>query len=78
MLNIGNNQPLPLAEFIEAIESAVGKKAQKIMLPMQAGDVPQTFADIDKLKQLTGLQPSMNIQQGMQNYVDWYRGYYKK
>lgn len=78
VLNIGNNQPLPLAEFIEAIESAVGKKAQKIMLPMQAGDVPQTFADIDKLKQLTGLQPSMNIQQGMQNYVDWYRGYYKK
>ena len=76
VLNIGNNEPLPLAEFIKAIEQAVGKEAEKIMLPMQPGDVPRTFADIDKLTALTGFKPSTDINSGMQHFVDWYREYY--
>jgi len=76
VLNIGNNEPLPLAEFIKAIEQAVGKQAEKIMLPMQPGDVPRTFADIDKLTALTGFKPSTDINSGMQRFVDWYREYY--
>jgi len=76
VLNIGNNEPLPLAEFIAAIEQAVGKNAEKIMLPMQAGDVPRTFADIDRLSTLTGFKPATGINTGMQHFVDWYRDYY--
>ena len=76
VLNIGNNEPLPLADFIKAIEQAVGKQAEKIMLPMQPGDVPRTFADIDKLTALTGFKPSTDINSGMQRFVDWYREYY--
>jgi len=76
VLNIGNNEPLPLAEFIAAIEQAVGKNSEKIMLPMQAGDVPRTFADIDRLSTLTGFKPATGINTGMQHFVDWYRDYY--
>ncbi|MFT5706880.1 MAG: UDP-glucuronate 4-epimerase [Oceanospirillaceae bacterium] len=78
VLNIGNNEPVKLSTFIAAIESAAGKEAEKIMLPMQAGDVPRTYADIDKLTALTGFKPDMSIEQGMQHFVDWYRTYYKK
>ncbi|MEH6446288.1 MAG: NAD-dependent epimerase [Oceanospirillaceae bacterium] len=78
VLNIGNNEPVKLATFIAAIESAAGKQAEKIMLPMQAGDVPRTFADIDRLTGLTGFKPDMDIETGMQRFVEWYRAYYKK
>lgn len=77
VLNIGNNEPIKLSDFIAAIELAAGKTAEKIMLPMQAGDVPRTFADIDKLSALTGFKPQTEIKAGMQKFVEWYMSYYK-
>lgn len=74
--NIGNNQPITLDRFIRAIEVAAGKEAIKEFLPMQPGDVPATYADIDDLVTDTGFSPSMNIEEGVQHFVDWYREYY--
>jgi UDP-glucuronate 4-epimerase len=74
--NIGNNQPVQLADFILAIEKACGKKAEKIYLPMQPGDVKRTFADIDQLISLTGVSPNTSIDDGMQKFVDWFLEYY--
>ncbi|MEH6345146.1 MAG: NAD-dependent epimerase [Bermanella sp.] len=76
--NIGNNQPVQLADFILAIEKACGKTAEKINLPMQPGDVKRTFADIDELVSLTGVSPNTSIEDGMQNFVDWFRGWKKR
>ncbi|MGB1926064.1 MAG: capsular biosynthesis protein CpsI, partial [Rubripirellula sp.] len=77
VFNIGNNQPVELNHFIECIEKAVGTKAIRNLLPMQPGDVPATFADIDALEHAVGFRPSTPIDVGIQNFVDWYRGYYK-
>ncbi|REG83691.1 NAD-dependent epimerase [Marinomonas pollencensis] len=77
VFNIGNNQPIELRRFIDAIESACGKKAKENSLPMQAGDVPLTFADIDELVASTGFKPATSIENGMQNFVDWYREFYR-
>jgi UDP-glucuronate 4-epimerase len=74
--NIGNNNPVKLADFIEAIETALGQSAQKRFLPMQPGDVPCTFADIDDLTQDIGFKPTTNIQTGIQRFIDWYLNYY--
>jgi UDP-glucuronate 4-epimerase len=63
--------------FIEAIEKATGKTAIKQFLPMQDGDVPATYADIDDLQAAVGFKPATPIEQGMQYFVDWYRSYYK-
>jgi UDP-glucuronate 4-epimerase len=76
VFNIGNNQPVKLMTFIEAIEKATGKTAVKQFLPMQAGDVPATFADIDDLQAAVGFKPATPIEEGMQRFVDWYRRYY--
>jgi len=76
VFNIGNNEPIALMTFIEAIEKAAGKEAKKNYLPMQAGDVPATFADIDSLKEEVGFKPNTNIENGMQKVVDWYKGFY--
>lgn len=76
IFNIGNNQPIELRRFIDAIEEACGKKAKENHLPMQAGDVPLTFADIDELIASTGFKPETSIEDGMQNFVDWYRDFY--
>ncbi len=78
ILNIGNNQPIQLADFIAAIEQATGKVAEKVMLPMQAGDVPRTYADIDRLTALTDFKPATDIGSGMQKFVAWYLDYYAK
>ncbi|WP_299199298.1 NAD-dependent epimerase [uncultured Amphritea sp.] len=75
--NIGNNEPIELSRFIQAIESAAGKTAVKEYLPMQPGDVPATYADIDSLQQATGFKPSTTIEDGMQRFVEWYKAYYK-
>lgn len=75
--NIGNNQPVELSHFIQAIEKAVGREAIKEMLPMQPGDVPATFADIDDLANDVGFRPQTSIEEGIQRFVDWYREYYK-
>ena len=62
--------------FIECIEKAVGKKALKNMLPLQPGDVPRTFADVDALVADIGFQPKTSIEEGIQRFVDWYRDFY--
>ncbi|RVU37454.1 NAD-dependent epimerase [Rheinheimera riviphila] len=72
LYNIGNNQPVALEDFISAIENAAGVKAQKNYLPMQAGDVYQTFADVGKLAAAVGFQPATPLAKGMQQFVDWY------
>ena len=75
VFNIGNNEPIALMTFIESIEKAAGKIADKNYMPMQAGDVPATFADIDSLQKEVGFKPNTNIEYGMQQFVDWYRDY---
>jgi UDP-glucuronate 4-epimerase len=77
VFNIGNNDPIELMTFIEAIENAAGKKAKKNYMPMQAGDVPATFADIDSLKEAVGFKPDTDIDYGMQQFVAWFKAYYK-
>ncbi|WP_339067906.1 NAD-dependent epimerase [Teredinibacter turnerae] len=73
--NIGNNNPVELATFIDAIEQACGKKAEKILLPMQAGDVVRTYADIDALTQATQHKPAVDIYDGVLQFVNWYKHY---
>jgi len=70
--NIGNNQPITLARFIEAIELATGKKAQRNLLPMQPGDVPRTYADVSELMEDVGFKPKTEIEDGIQDFVEWY------
>jgi UDP-glucuronate 4-epimerase len=77
LYNIGNNQPETLRDFISAIERACGKEAILDLLPMQPGDVPITYADIDSLAADTGFSPSTPLQQGIDNFVAWYRDYYQ-
>lgn len=77
IFNIGNNQPVKLMTFIEAIEKATGKTAIKEYFPMQDGDVPATYADIDDLQKAVGFKPATPIEQGMQQFVNWYREYYE-
>jgi UDP-glucuronate 4-epimerase len=74
--NIGNNNPVKLADFIKAIETALGRTAKKHFLPMQPGDVPSTYADVDDLTQDVGFKPTTDIQTGIQKFVDWYLNYY--
>lgn len=75
--NIGNNSPVGLMEFIEAIEESLGKKAQKNFLPLQAGDVPATYADISELTKDTGYMPKTGVKEGIQNFINWYLDFYK-
>ncbi|RLA02423.1 MAG: capsular biosynthesis protein CpsI [Gammaproteobacteria bacterium] len=75
--NIGNNNPIKLMEFIAAIEKALGKEAIKDFLPMQAGDVVATFADISELESAVGFKPSTPVQEGINNFVNWYQDYYQ-
>lgn len=74
--NIGNNEPVKLMQLIETIEKATGKQAIKNFLPMQPGDVPATFANVDALMRDVGFAPKTPIEVGVQRFVDWYRGYY--
>ncbi|ABC76295.1 MAG: UDP-glucose 4-epimerase [Syntrophaceae bacterium PtaB.Bin095] len=74
--NIGNNNPVELLSFIEALEDCLGKKAEKNFLPLQAGDVPATYADVDDLMRDVGFQPSTPIEEGIRRFVTWYREYY--
>lgn len=75
--NIGNNNPVPLMDFIQAIEEKLGKKAQMNYMPIQPGDVPITYANVDALKEDFGYSPSYNLKQGIGNFVDWYKDFYK-
>lgn len=74
--NIGNNTPVKLTRFIEIMEDCLGKKALKTFEPMQPGDVPSTFADIDDLARDAGFAPRTPLEDGMRRFVDWYRAYY--
>lgn len=76
--NIGNNQPVTLRRFITAIETACGKKANENLLPMQPGDVPVTYADVDELIADTGFKPATTIEDGIAKFVTWYKNYYQK
>jgi|TARA_B110000211_G_C14082599_1_gene555281 UDP-glucuronate 4-epimerase len=73
VFNIGNNNPISLRRFIRAIESALGKKAVERMLPMQPGDVPSTFANIDDLIAITGFTPATTIEDGISKFIKWYK-----
>jgi len=75
--NIGNNQPVQLTKLIEIIEEKIGKKATIKWLPMQPGDVPVTYADIDALTNTVGYRPHTPIEEGVSRFVDWFRQYYK-
>ncbi len=77
IFNLGNNNPVELEYFIELIEKELGKKAKKDLLPIQPGDVPASFADIDKSKEKLGFKPSTSIEQGIKNFLQWYKKYYK-
>ena len=76
--NIGNNNPVELMDYIEALENSLGMKAEKELLPLQPGDVPDTYADVDDLVKNFSYKPQMNINQGVDNFVKWYKGYYSE
>jgi UDP-glucuronate 4-epimerase len=78
IFNIGNNQPVKLMRYIEVLEQCLGKKARLELLPMQAGDVPATFADTSELQRAVGYKPQTPIEVGVQRFADWYRSYYGK
>ena len=75
--NIGNNAPIELLDYIQAIENALGMEAEKELLPLQPGDVPDTYADVDDLVKEFGYKPSMTIEEGIRNFVNWYKEYDK-
>jgi UDP-glucuronate 4-epimerase len=77
LYNIGNNNPVELMYLIETLENALGKKAEKNLLPIQPGDVPATYADVDDLMRDVGFKPSTSIEDGVGRFVEWYRGYFR-
>ncbi len=76
--NIGNNAPVELENFIGCIENALGKKAEKVYLPMQDGDVVRTYADISELEKAINFKPKTELQVGINQFVDWYKDYHNK
>ena len=76
LYNIGNNQPVELMRFIDILENCLGRKADRRLLPMQPGDVPATFADVESLTRDVGFRPDTPIEEGIRRFTDWYRGYY--
>ena len=76
MFNIGNHDPVELMSFIDAIEDAIGTKAEKNFLPMQDGDVPATYADTAELNAWAGFAPATSVRDGVGRFVAWYRRYY--
>ncbi len=75
--NIGNNKPVELMDYIAALEKALGKKAEKEFLPLQAGDVPETYANVDDLIEQFNYKPNTSIEDGINSFVSWYRDYFK-
>ncbi|GAA4781095.1 NAD-dependent epimerase [Lysobacter hankyongensis] len=74
--NIGNNNPVELLRYIEVLEDCLGRKAEKRLLPLQPGDVPDTYADVSALTRDTGYQPTTPVDVGVKHFVEWYRGFY--
>ena len=77
VFNIGNNNPVGLLDYIGAIETALGRKAEMRLLPLQDGDVPATYANTDLLNDWVGFVPAVTVQEGVDNFIAWYRDYYK-
>ena len=75
--NIGNSSPVELMDYIKALENALGFEAEKNFLPLQDGDVPDTYANVDDLVKQFGYKPDMSVKQGVENFVEWYKEYYK-
>jgi UDP-glucuronate 4-epimerase len=75
--NIGNQNPVELMDYIETLERCLGKTAEKNLLPLQPGDVPDTFADVEALVSDVGYKPSTSIEQGIERFIGWYRDYYR-
>jgi UDP-glucuronate 4-epimerase len=78
LYNIGNNQPVELMRYIEVLEQCLGRKAELNLLPLQQGDVPDTWADIDDLQRDAGYTPATPVETGIRRFVDWYQGYYRE
>jgi UDP-glucuronate 4-epimerase len=76
LYNIGNQQPVELMRYIEVLEECLGRKAEKNLLPLQQGDVPDTWADAEDLANDVGYRPSTPVEQGVRSFVDWYLDYY--
>jgi UDP-glucuronate 4-epimerase len=74
--NIGNNNPVELMHLIETLEKALGKEAVKNFMPIQPGDVPATWADVDALSHDVGFRPATPIEVGVESFIEWYKGYY--
>ena len=77
LYNIGNNQPIELLEVVRLLEEAIGKKAKRDLLPMQPGDVPATYADVDDLTREVDFRPKTPISEGVRRFIDWYRSYHR-
>lgn len=77
LYNIGSNSPVELLRYIEVLEDCLGKKAEKNLLPMQPGDVPDTYADVDALVEDVGYRPGTPVEEGIKNFVEWYRDFYQ-
>ena len=77
LYNIGNSRPVDLMKYIEVLEDCLGRKADKQLLPLQPGDVPDTWADVSALSEEVGYQPSMPVEVGVERFVEWYRAYYR-
>ena len=78
LYNIGNQQPVELLHYIEVLESCLGRKAEKRLLPLQPGDVPDTYADVEDLVRDTGYRPGTPVERGIARFVEWYLGYYRE
>ncbi len=78
IFNIGHSSPVDLMHFIETLEKKLGRTAEKRFLPLQPGDVPETWADTASLEEFTGYHPSVSVEEGLEHFVTWYRTYYKR
>jgi UDP-glucuronate 4-epimerase len=78
IFNIGNNNPVPLTDYVDALEQALGRKASREYLPLQPGDVPDTFADVGALERAVGYRPATPVQEGVRRFAEWYLSRYDK
>ena len=76
IFNLGRGQSIPLEHFISCIEERLNKKAKRVYLPLQKGDVPKTYADISKSEQMLGFHPKVSIEEGIEKFISWYMSYY--
>ena len=78
VFNLGNSDPVPLLRYVDALEAALGRKAERTLLPMQPGDVPATSADVSELEAATAFHPATTVETGVARFVAWYRDYFKR